>query len=314
VQRGLIMTKQAVLMSIAFMALTAGPVLAADLLLKAPALEAPAPIPGWGGFYVGGNAGYSRAKDDLTTSEFTVNSVSIPSAGFAGIEPKGAIGGVQMGYNWQSAYWVYGFETDLQWSGGRDRITDAASVTFNGPSAAACFGDTHAPCSLTGTGTGTLAGNINWFGTFRGRIGIASDQFFWYATGGIAYGQARYSGAASFVGAFHDARTCKTTNGCPASGSATFANSAMGLGWTLGVGVEGVIPFLGNLTWRAEYLFVDLGTITGTTGYSSSVSIPLIHLTQPVNATMTHSALVMDQVLRVGLNYRFGGEAPIVTR
>ena len=87
-----------------------------------------------------------------------------------------------------------------------------------------------------------------------------------------------------------------------------------GLGWTLGVGVEGVIPFLGNLTWRAEYLFVDLGTITGTTGYSSSVSIPLIHLTQPVNATMTHSALVMDQVLRVGLNYRFGGEAPIVTR
>src|SRR5215471_11654017 len=109
------MTKHAVCMSIAFMALTAGPVLAADLLVKTPALEAPASIPGWGGFYVGGNVGYSRAKDNLTVSDFTVNGVSIPAANFAGLKPNGAIAGAQAGYNWQASYWVYGFETDFQW-------------------------------------------------------------------------------------------------------------------------------------------------------------------------------------------------------
>ena len=182
------MTKHAVRMSIAFVALTAKPVLAADLQLKAPALEAPAPILGWGGFYVGGNVGYSRAKDDLTVPEFTVNGVSIPGANFAGLKPKGAIGGVQAGYNWQSAYWVYGLDSDLQWSGERDSVTDSGNV-----SSTSCFGDASLKgCSLSGTGAATLASKIDWFGTLRGRIGIATDYFFWYAAGGLAYGQVKY--------------------------------------------------------------------------------------------------------------------------
>src|SRR5215471_16138319 len=184
------MTKHAVLISIAFVALSAGPVLAADLLLKAPTLEAPAPILGWGGFYVGGNVGYSRAKDNLTVSDFTVNGVSIPAANFAGLKLSGAIGGAQAGYNWQSSYWVYGLETDFQWSGEKDRISSTGPATFTpGTTPATCFGDNTTSCTLTGaTGTGSFAANIDWFGTFRGRIGIATDYFFWYAAGGLAYG------------------------------------------------------------------------------------------------------------------------------
>jgi outer membrane immunogenic protein len=313
------MTKHAVLISIAFVALSAGPVLAADLLLKAPALEAPAPIPGWGGFYVGGNVGYSRAKDDLTVSDFTLSGVSVAGATFAGLKPSGAIAGAQAGYNWQSSYWVYGLETDFQWSGEKDRISSTGPATFTpGTTPATCFGDNTTSCTLTGaTGTGSLAANIDWFGTFRGRIGIATDYFFWYAAGGLAYGQVKYSGAASFTGGiFKDTGAgAKCTGGCPASGSAAFADSPMGLGWTLGAGVEGVIPFWGNWTWRAEYLFVDLGRISPTTVYNSSVSIgpPLSH-TQTLSPTLTHTAVVMDQVLRFGVNYRFGGEAPIVTK
>ena len=303
------MTKHAVLMSIAFVALNANPVLAADLLLKAPALEAPAPILGWGGFYVGGNIGYSRAKDDLTVPEFTVNGVSIPGASFAGLKPKGAIGGVQAGYNWQSAYWVYGLEADLQWSGEKEGITD----TGNKVSSTSCFGDASLKsCSLSGTGAATLASKIDWFGTLRGRIGIATDWFFWYAAGGLAYGQVKYSGAASFNGKLTDTVTCTTP--CATVGSAAFADSTITVGWTLGAGVEGIIPFGANWTWRAEYLFVDLGRISPTTAYNSSVSIlPLSH-TQTLSPTLTHTAVVMDQVLRFGVNYRFGGEAPLVTK
>jgi len=304
------MTKHAVLTSIAIIALNAGPVLAADLLLKAPALEAPAPILGWGGFYVGGNVGYSRAKDDLTVSEFTVNGVSIPGASFAGLKPKGAIGGVQAGYNWQSAYWVYGLESDLQWSGERDSITDSG----NKVTSSSCFGASLTGCSLSGTGAATLASKIDWFGTLRGRIGIASDFFFWYAAGGLAYGQVKYSGAASFNGMLtYTTGTC--TNPCAAAGSAAFSDSTIAVGWTLGAGVEGIIPFGANWTWRAEYLFVDLGRISPTTAYNSSVSVglPPFH-TQTLSPTLTHTAVVMDQVLRFGVNYRFGGQAPIVTK
>jgi outer membrane immunogenic protein len=296
-------------MSIAFVALSAGPALAADLQLKAPALEAPAPIPGWGGFYVGGNVGYSRAKDDLTASDFTVNGVSIPAANFAGLKPNGAIAGAQAGYNWQSAYWVYGLEADLQWSGEKDSITD----TGDNVTSTSCFGDASLKnCSLSGTGAATLASKIDWFGTLRGRIGIATDYFFWYAAGGLAYGQVKYSGAASFNGKLTDTVTCTTP--CATVGSAAFADSTITVGWTLGAGVEGIIPFGANWTWRAEYLFVDLGRISPTTAYNSSVSIlPLSH-TQTLSPTLTHTAVVMDQVLRFGVNYRFGGEAPIVTK
>jgi outer membrane immunogenic protein len=295
--------------------------LAADLLLKAPAVEGPTPLPGWGGFYIGGNIGYSRAKDDLTAADFTVYGVSIPGAPFAGLKPSGAIAGAQAGYNWQSSYWVYGFETDFQWSGEGDSISSSGPATFTpGTGAATCFGEDVTSCTLTDAtgaagppGAATLAAKIDWFGTFRGRIGIASDRYYWYATGGLAYGRVRFSGAASFTeGTFKDSGThAHCTTGCPASGSAAFADSPMGLGWTLGTGVEGAIPFGRNWTWRAEYLFVDLDRIGATTTNRSSVSITGLTV-QPVNAPLSHSAVVMDHVLRFGINYRFGGD-PVVT-
>jgi outer membrane immunogenic protein len=283
---------------------------AADLLLKAPAVEGPAPLSGWEGFYAGGNVGYSRARDDLTAAEFTVDGVSIPGAPFAVLKPSGAIAGAQAGYNWQSSYWVYGFETDFQWSGEKDSTSSSGPATFTpGTGAATCFGEDVTSCTLTGaTGAATLAAKIDWFGTFRGRIGIASDLFYWYATGGLAYGRVRFSGAASFTGGtFKDTGTnAHCTAGCTASGNAAFVDSPMGLGWTLGTGVEGAIPFGRNWTWRAEYLFVDLDRISATTTNRSSVSITGLTV-QPVNAPLSHSAVVMDHVLRFGINYRIGG-------
>jgi outer membrane immunogenic protein len=280
---------------------------AADLSVKAPLIEPP--ISPWEGYYVGANAGYSRAADDFTAAGgFGVNGVIVPGASFAQLRPSGAFGGAQAGVNWQSSYWVYGLEADFQLSGERDSITSTSSVT-----SAACFGDSNIPCSISkATGTGTVASELDWFGTLRGRLGIATDQFFFYGTGGLAYGQVKYSGAASFTGTFTDATSCMA--GCPASGSAAFADSRIGIGWTLGAGAEGIIPFVSNWTWRAEYLFVDLGRVGQTTTYRSSISVPAIPLTQTVSPTFSHGAVVMDQVVRLGVNYKFGGERPIVTK
>src|SRR5262249_53788369 len=137
------MTKQAVLIPIAFVALNAGPVFAADLLLKAPALEAPAPTPGWRGLYVGGNVRYSRAKDDLPVLGCNVRGAPVPGPKFAALDPSGTLGGAQAGINWQSAYWVYGFESDFQLS------DEKASIASSGPFTASCHEDSGS-CTLTG--------------------------------------------------------------------------------------------------------------------------------------------------------------------
>src|SRR5262249_39148182 len=125
--------KRILLSSVATVSLLAGQsALAADkpLPVKAPAL---APAPFWTGFYVGGHGGFSWGKlDGDTTHDVVVPAGVFPPFPFAspgvvpfpGIErdvkPRGGLGGVQAGYNFQSARVVYGIEADITWTGQRD--------------------------------------------------------------------------------------------------------------------------------------------------------------------------------------------------
>jgi outer membrane immunogenic protein len=73
-----------------------------------------------------------------------------------------------------------------------------------------------------------------WLATVRGRLGYAWDRFLPYLTAGLAAGDIN-----------------ATRPGLPA-GKSTNA------GWTVGAGLEvGVVP---NVSVKAEYLYVDLGT------------------------------------------------------
>ena len=61
----------------------------------------------WNGFYVGVNGGYGWANsitatinDPIKRKDYTRTSTN----------PGGFVGGGQFGYNWQSGYWVFGFE------------------------------------------------------------------------------------------------------------------------------------------------------------------------------------------------------------
>jgi outer membrane immunogenic protein len=143
---------------------------------------------------------------------------------------------------------------------------------------------------LAGPGIGNFAPNIlipfvltqkiDWFGTVRGRAGIlVSPTVLLYATGGLAYGQVNSS---ETVGTF-----------VPSA----FSNSITNVGWTVGAGIEGVIS--GNWTAKLEYLYVDLGTV------SSSYTLPSTNV-------ISYSSHITDNVLRVGVNYKFGG--PVVAK
>ncbi len=191
---------------------------AADLTRKAPILKAPpAVVYDWTGFYIGVNGGISVARDRtrlLTT---------FPSAEQSVLSPFGAIGGGQIGYNWQlNNLWLLGIESDIQASG----------ETTNRTCLLAC-----APTLQT-----NLSQKIDWFGTTRARVGLVDGPVLSYVTAGVGYG--------------HYSTTVTQT--APAVVLADFTSGRTGFGYTYGSGIEAALG--GNWTGKVEYLYVDLGT------------------------------------------------------
>ncbi len=185
------MTKMTLMAALAASLVATGAV-AADLPRKsapvAPIVYKPAtPIFTWTGFYMGANAGYGWGS-----------ATGADRASFK--DPTGFIGGGQIGYNHQVDRWVFGLETDLQYS--------AMTATLAG-----------------------VKGSIPYFGTVRGRAGVAVDRFLPYLTAGFAYGGLKGSDA--------------TTSG-----------SSTSYGWTAGAGVE--YAFDRNWSAKLEGLYVNL--------------------------------------------------------
>jgi outer membrane immunogenic protein len=105
-----------------------------------PYYAPPASVYNWAGFYVGANLGYEWGKITNTNGS-----------------PSGIEGGLQAGYNWQNGQFVFGGETDIQFSGADDTF---APYKFSNP----------------------------WFGTLRARAGYAFNYVLAYVTVGLAFG------------------------------------------------------------------------------------------------------------------------------
>ena len=259
---------------VALSSLIGTPILAADIAVKAPP-SPPAPAWSWTGFYVGGNVGYSWGNADsdftLTVPTFPVGLVPKSLSDLA--RPNGIIGGPQIGYNWQSSRtWVFGVEADWQGSGQK-----ASSTLPPQPSTGLLGG---------GTIQTPYDAKIGWFGTVRGRIGYAFDRVLLYATGGLAYGEVKIAGSVTDSG---------IVLGTPYSAVTPFSGSKVNTGWTFGGGIEGA--FAGNWSWKVEYLYLDLGSLDASSpGALSPAGF------EPMNA---HTRFT-DNIVRVGLNYRFG--------
>jgi outer membrane immunogenic protein len=259
--------------------------LAADLPVKQPVYtKAPVyvdPVYDWTGFYVGGNIGYSWGlSSDTSTITNTAGTVLDTSAGSTGLD--GIVGGGQIGYNWQMQRMVIGLEADIQGS------DEKGSRSFTCPTGI-CTPPVGGFLALVIPGPAvpvTLSQKIDWFGTVRGRVGVLVDpKVLLYATGGLAYGQVDSSATIGIV---------------PTAFSAV---SSTNVGYTVGAGIEGVIG--GNWTARLEYLYVDLGRVNGsflTTigGLGGGV------------LSSSYSSHITDNILRVGVNYKFGG--PVVAK
>jgi outer membrane immunogenic protein len=186
----------------------------------------------WSGLYLGLNAGSGFGTDTTTASGGASAAASANVPAF--------IGGAQLGVNYQTGMVVWGFEGDF------DASTQNQSLA-----------------------SGVLSGTsqIPWFGTLRGRVGLAFDRLLVYGTAGGAAGELK----SSFT--------------VPAGATSTTVTYGT---WTAGGGLEYGITE--NLSARLEYLYLDTGNVnTGTIG-------------PPATAITSR---LQNNLVRVGLNYRF---------
>jgi outer membrane immunogenic protein len=303
---------------LAFVALIAlsAPGFAADRPVKAPVYKAPPPavVYGWTGFYVGANIGYSwgRAGSDWNIfAPFVLGgpctappaSGALCSAGSGSNRLNGAIGGLQAGYNWQNGNFLAGLETDIQWSG--QKGNGLFTSTFQ-----------TAAAGVNGVVAIDQSVKLQWLGTLRGRTGITFDRWLAYGTGGLAYGAVKVEAAASATGSPSGVGLLPDClAGCPFIPFASWSNTRTKVGWVAGAGIEGALD--DGWTVKLEYLHVDLGTVE--TAFATLPGlygnfIPALGgaTSFSVAGTGTIRTRVTDEIVRVGLNYRFGG--PIVAR
>lgn len=130
-----------------------------------------------------------------------------------------------------------------------------------------------------GTSQGTnVSDQIDYIATLRGRVGYTFDHWLLYGTGGVAWSQARFL---ETPGVANDQDKLLRTRA----------------GWVVGAGAE--VAIAPDWTARLEYLYDSFGNVTAAfpsgTQYSSNVDI---------------------HMLRVGLNYKLGGDSkvPAATR
>ena len=263
----------------------------------APPLPPP-PVWTWTGFYAGVNVGYSWGRSNSTLTLSDASSGAALASGNSKFDLDGVIGGGQIGYNWQDNDWVYGLEADIQGSAekGSTNFTCAGgtAAVLNGPCSLGHLGDT-TPVNIPAFPVSdSLSESLDWFGTLRGRLGhTVTPTSFAYITGGLAYGQISATDTVSGTNLIGP----QGTNGATiVPVAASLSNSTIKAGWTVGVGYEGVL--VGNWSGKIEYLYMDLGTVSGS--FVTPVVAP-----SGAFVTSSYSSRITDNILRVGINYNF---------
>jgi outer membrane immunogenic protein len=133
------------------------------------------------------------------------------------------------------------------------------------------------------TTTSTSAFKENWFDTIRGRIGYAWGKVLIFGTGGAAFAGTRTD-------------VCTITLVC-------VSDSRTRSGWVAGAGLE--VGVWDNWTVKLEYLHADFG--------HANYIDPEVTI-GGAGTFRTRSIGLTDDVVRVGVNYRFGWAGPVVAK
>jgi high affinity Mn2+ porin len=240
----------------------AGGAFAADVNLPTKAPPAPAAYD-WSGFYIGGHLGYAAGS-----SAFTASAAGVPfaSGSLDFFQPFDAFSGAGSYFSgWQVGYnlmlpnrLLVGGEADVSFP----TFPNLSGISIGGTSTLV------SPAA----GTQSYSETMLSFGTLRGRIGYAPNNWLFYATGGFAW-------------AYDQATLTQLSTGI------TDSPFLWRFGWAAGAGVEVAIDK--HWSARLEYLYSSYGRSAAT----------FTDLGQRFDSDLTL------QELRAGLDYRFGDDA-----
>lgn len=152
-----------ILLTAAFSAAVVSGAYAADAIIEqAPELPVAATY-NWTGAYIGAFGGITAGENDYEFGGTTPTSLDVSSSG--------ALGGIQLGYDYQVGQWVFGAVADLAF--------------------------TNHEASIGGAGLEANS-ELKYLGTVRARAGYAFDRTLFYGHGGFAYGESEYEVKDSF--------------------------------------------------------------------------------------------------------------------
>lgn len=213
---------------------------------------APAPLPecNWTGFYIGAHAGGQFSHSET----FDLDGYNAEGQGW-GYSESGFVGGGQVGYNFQWHWLVLGPEFDLGYMD-----LDGRGVE---------------PSSRSGDARGES--NSDFYATFRGRFGVALDQWLFYATGGGI--------AVNYDPQFNDPVSSPS-----GPDMIHAADKGFDWGYVVGGGIERMIGCHWSI--KAEYLYfaLDRQTFSGDS---------------LLRDTFRFEGETQGHIVRAGLNYKF---------
>ncbi len=184
---------------------------------------------------------------------------NIPAFGANSANASSWVAGAHAGYNWQQGTMLYGFETDFQGTHLNSLMTGGLT-----------------PSSGPASDFARTSSTVDYYGTFRGRIGFTTGQWLFFGTGGAAYGNVDLSSRFATLAPM-----------------TALDISQSKFGWVVGAGFEYL--FRPNWMLTFNYQYVDLGNV----GLSSSAAAGGVVIGQVANV---HAQF---QTATIGFSYRF---------
>jgi outer membrane immunogenic protein len=261
----------------------------------------------WSGFYIGANAGYGwgGADNNLAITDGPAPAAchfcSVPigvggvggndlglaqAAGSSTFNPKGFVGGAQLGYNWQQGSWVYGLEADFQSFDQQETVNSTVSLAANSASPA------FSGCTAC-VGYFTNSVKADWLVTIRPRFGYVWNSALVYGTAGLAI--SRFSYAQTYSDNIFQSFPLGPGNG----GQESASGSTTRVGWTVGGGIEYSVAT--NWSAKLEYLYVRFNGLSAN-GVLHDDLTPVIGTFANFSNNVDHFS---SNIVRVGLNYKF---------
>ena len=269
----------------------------------------------WTGFYIGAHSGGAWGRNDWSEPNTThasgfngfcafmgVGCIELGSGRAGSHFSTGPLGGLQAGYNYQIGYVLLGVEGQFSWSNLKgDHENDTSSA-----GAVSTF--------ITAAQADRFFSEVKNLGSIAARLGLVSgpqDRTLLYLKGGAAYAGDDYSLLATGSGfgcVFAPAAACQAFNS-----SQTLSGSATRWGYMASIGLE--YGLFDNWTAKIEYDYLGLGTkLASLAGVECSTNNGAAVSTSCVPLTRSFNVGEGIQLIKFGINYRFGYPAAVVAR